>query len=247
MRRKQELMEQHPKMDNDTQQRWLVTGAAGALGQALVEHCLRAGYDCIALDRNRRGLNELHDRLEKEFGRAPALMPMDLAGSGPDDYQQLAEAVAADFGRIDVLIHNAASFKALRPVLHQPPGEWLEIIQTSITAPFMLSAVLAPLMPENSLNVLITDQQCLEQPSGWGAYGIAQAARGQMKATLAAERGRSGPGVIEVDPGVFYSTLRVAAWPSDSAEELPTPEAAAQKVIAAVHKARDKSPHAEAS
>lgn len=233
-------------MDNDVQQRWLVTGAAGALGQALVEHCLRAEYDCIALDRNRRGLNALHDRLEKEYGRAPALMPMDLAGSGPDDYQRLAEAVAADFGRIDVLIHNAASFKALRPLLHQPPGEWLEIIQTSITAPFMLSAVLAPLMNENSINVLINDRQCLEQTSGWGAYGIAQAARGQMMATLAAERGRYGPGVIEIDPGAFYSPLRTAAWPSDSPEDLPTPERAAQKVIEALHKARDKSLQAEA-
>lgn len=213
---------------------WLVTGAAGALGAELVRQVMADGADCIALDRDARGLDALHDQLHERLGRAPALMPMDLAGAGPQDYQQLAEVAEAEFGRIDVLVHNAAAFRALRPMLQQQPGEWLEIVQTCLTAPYMLTAVLSPLMSADSTVVFVGDDHCLENPGGWGAFGVAQAGRRQMTKILQADRSRNGPAVVEVDPGPFYSRLRVAAWPSDSPEHLPSVETAASRVVAAV-------------
>lgn len=221
-------------MNNSVTPVWLVTGAAGALGSALVRRLLEDGADCIALDRRSRELDALHDELHERLGKAPALMPMDLAGAGPEDYQRLAEVVESEFGRLDVLVHNAATFQALRPLLQQQPGEWLEIVQTSLTAPYMLSAVLAPLMSSDSRVVFVGDSHCLEHPGGWGAFGVAQAGRRQMARTLDADRARSQPRVVEVDPGPFYSRLRVAAWPSDSPEDLPGADSAAGKVIEAV-------------
>ncbi|NBB93249.1 MAG: SDR family NAD(P)-dependent oxidoreductase [Gammaproteobacteria bacterium] len=213
---------------------WLVTGAAGALGSALVRQVMAGGADCIALDRQAGALDALHDQLQESLGRAPALMPMDLAGAGPEDYQRLAEAVEAEFGRIDVLVHNAATFQALRPLLQQEPGEWQEIIQTSLTAPWMLSAVLSPLMSAGSAIVFVADRHCLEHPGGWAAFGVAQAGRRQLARVLECDRARNGPRVIEVDPGPFYSRLRVAAWPSDSPEHLPSADSAAEGVREAV-------------
>lgn len=213
---------------------WLVTGAAGALGSALVRRVIQGGDDCIALDRDTRALDALHDELVAAHGRAPALMPMDLAGAGPQDHERLAEAVEGRFGRLDYLVHNAAVFHALRPLLHQQPGEWLEILQTSLSAPYMLTSVLAGLMPASGRVVFVDDRHCLEQPAAWGAYGVAQAGRRQMAATLAAERTDGGPAIVSIDPGPFYSSLRVAAWPSDSPENLPAPEEAAGRVLAAI-------------
>jgi len=213
---------------------WLVTGAAGALGSALVRRLLEEGADCIALDRRARELDTLHDDLNERLGKAPALMPMDLAGAGPEDYQRLAEAVESEFGRLDVLVHNAATFQALRPMLQQQPGEWLEIVQTSLTAPYMLNAVLAPMMAQDARIVFVGDGHCLEHPGGWGAFGVAQAGRHQMARILDADRAHNHPRVVEVDPGPFYSRLRVAAWPSDSPEDLPDADSAAGKVIEAV-------------
>jgi len=221
-------------MNESSKAVWLITGAAGALGSALARRAMAAGNDCIALDRDARGLDALHDDLQASEGRAPALMPMDLAGAGPDDYQQLAAAVESEFGRVDVLVHNAATFRALRPMNQQQPGEWLEIIQTSLTAPYMLTAVLMPLMSAESRIVFVGDRHCLDNPGGWGAFGVAQAGRRQMTRILGADRSPNGPGVVEVDPGAFYSKLRVAAWPSDSPENLPTPDSAAELVMAAV-------------
>lgn len=215
---------------------WLITGAAGALGSALTKLVMADAADCIAVDRRSEALDALYDGLQDDLGCAPALMPMDLAGAGPDDYQRLAEVVEAEFGRIDVLVHNAAEFKALQPLRQQQPGEWLEILQTSLTAPYMLTSVLSPLMSSSSTIAFVQDSHGLDQPGGWGAFGVAQAGRRQMARILDAERARSGPRIVEIDPGPFYSSLRTAVWPSDSPEGLPTAESAAQSVLSAIER-----------
>lgn len=223
-----------PRMNDSNKPVWLITGAAGALGSALTRLVMADGADCIAVDRRSEALDTLHDNLKTDLDCAPALMPMDLAGAGPDDYQRLAEVVEAEFGRLDVLVHNAAEFKALRPLAQQQPGEWLEILQTSLTAPYMLTSVLSPLMSEGSTIVFVQDSHGLDNPAGWAAFGVAQAGRRQMARILDAERARRGPGIVEIDPGPFYSRLRTAAWPSDSPENLPSPESAARSVLAAI-------------
>lgn len=234
-------------MDETGQKIWLITGAAGALGSEMVRQVLVAGQDCIALDRDGDGLERLHDELDAAGLPVPALMPFDLAGAGIDDYQQLAAAVDERFARLDYLVHNAATFQSLRPLLHQPPGEWLEIIQTSLTGSFMLTATLAPLISErgNGVVAFVADRHALDQAAGWGAFGVAQAARRQMARILEAESTHSGPRVVEVDPGPFYSRLRVAAWPSDSPQDLPAVADAAERVLACVDSGETVEPEKE--
>ena len=212
---------------------WLITGAAGALGSELVRQLLEAGKDCIALDSNARGLNQLHDRLIGDGLPPPALMPMDLSGAGPDEYAKLAETVESECGRLDVLVHGAAMFVALRPLLHQPAEEWFRTIQTGLTGPFLLSVALMPLLADagDGRVVFINDGHCLDKPANWAAYGVAQAGRRQMVRSLVEEAGRLGPRFMEVDPGPFFSPLRTAAWPSESPGELPRPASAAATVI----------------
>lgn len=212
---------------------WLVTGAAGALGRELVRQILGSGKDCIALDRHAQGLDELHDQMQAEGLPVPAIMPLDLAGAVADDYGKLADTIESEFGRLDAIIHNAATFTALRPLVHQPADEWMSIIQTALTGPFLLTSALMPLLSKcaDARIVFISDSHCLENPANWAAYGISQAGRHQMARILAEESGHHGPAVIECDPGPFYSRLRTAAWPSDSPEKLPSASEVAKSVM----------------
>lgn len=224
-------------MANDTSQPvWLITGAAGALGRELVRRVLDKGNDCIALDRDVRGLEALHDQLQADGLAAPAIMPLDLAGSGPEEFGKLAETIEAEFGRLDVIIHNAASFTALRPLVHQDAAEWMTIMQTALTGPFLLTSALMPLLSsqKDTRVIFINDGHCLENPANWAAYGVSQAGRRQMARILAEESGSRGPKVIEFDPGPFYSRLRTAAWPSDSPRDVPPASEAADKVMACI-------------
>ena len=216
---------------------WLITGAAGALGQELVRQVLAGGADCVALDRNRRGLEQLHDRLLAEGLRAPALYPMDLVGAGWDDYCKLAETVTEHFGRLDVLLHAAGELKALRPIEHQPAEEWFSALQGGLTGPFLLTQALLPLLRadpggrSHGQIVWINNLQCLDQPAHWAAYGVVQAGRHQMVAGLSAELGPRGPRALEIDPGPFFSALRSTAWPAQTQAELPSAAEAAGRIL----------------
>ncbi len=224
-------------MEKSKQSVWLITGAAGTLGRELVRQVLNAGADCVALDRNTRGLNQLHDQMVDEGLQPPALYPLDLVGAGPDDYANLAATLEEHFGRLDVLVHGAAAFTALRPLEHQAADEWFEILQSGLTGPFLLTNALMPLLRASATGriALINNTACLEMPARWGAYGVAQAGRRQMARSLAAELGPRGPRVHEIDPGPFFSPLRSAAWPAQTQDELPSAAAAAGRVCQAIN------------
>ncbi|MEN1727888.1 MAG: SDR family NAD(P)-dependent oxidoreductase [Pseudomonadota bacterium] len=223
-------------MGTSSQAVWLVTGAAGALGSELVRQLMASGAGVIALDRNEKGLNTLHDQQIETNGRTPALLPLDLAGAGPEQYAQVADRIDQQYGRLDGLIHNAADFKALRPLLHQPPDEWMKILQAGLTGPQLLSTALMGLMQATSDSkvVFINDHECQDQPANWAAYGVAQAGRAWMVRALQREIGSGQPEVIAIDPGAFYSRLRVSAWPVAQPNEFDPIETVAQRVLSQI-------------
>jgi NAD(P)-dependent dehydrogenase (short-subunit alcohol dehydrogenase family) len=213
---------------------WLITGAAGALGSELVCEVMRRGDDCIALDRNQRGLNALHHRCEDLGLPHPALMPLDLIGASSDDYAQLAETIAAQFGRLDVLVHNAAQMPALRPLAHQDASEWLHGLQWGLTGPVWLTRALLPLMSAPAQIIWVGDQSVIDQPANWGIYGLVQAGRQWLAQAFSAELGPRAPQVRVLDPGPFFSPLRTAAWPAQRPDEVPSAHQAALDLLAQI-------------
>jgi NAD(P)-dependent dehydrogenase (short-subunit alcohol dehydrogenase family) len=103
----------------------LVTGAAGSLGSALTLEAAARGTTVFLLDRDRRGLERLYDRVVEAGFAEPILQITDLATAGPDDVDQIVTAIEAEFGGLDALVHCAARFEALTPLEHVPPEEWL--------------------------------------------------------------------------------------------------------------------------
>lgn len=232
---------------------WLITGAAGALGSELVCQLMRAGDDCIALDRNQRGLNALHNRCEDLGLSPPALVPLDLIGASSEDYDALAETIAEQFGRLDGLIHNAAQMPALRPLAHQDPAEWLHGLQWGLTGPVWLTRALLPLMTgsrnvsgeteQRAQIIWVGDRSVIDQPANWGVYGLVQAGRQWIAAALSAELGPRAPRVRILDPGPFFSPLRTAAWPAQRPDEVPTADQAASALLAQINTVADGENH----
>lgn len=211
----------------------VVTGAAGSLGAAIAVIAMEAGHDCILIDRDRPALERLHDHLA-ECGAPPALYPLDLAGASPDDYQELAAILSGEFGHIDGLVHAAADFVALRPLEHQPPDEWMKILQAGLTGPFLLTTALLPLLraaPDRGRVVWVVDDPEARRKSYWGAYGVVQSGQVALAGILKSECRTLGPAVELVDPGAFRSPLRGRAWPAEDPEALARPETAARRIL----------------
>ncbi len=212
---------------------WVVTGAAGVLGQALVRCILGRGDDCLAIDKDKKGLESLHDAMAAEGFSPPALYPMDLLGSTLQDFENLADLIEESFGQIDHLVHAAAFFKALRPLMHQPADEWMEISHIGINAPLFLTQALMRLIKpsvESSIT-WVTDAVCLEKPAHWGAYGLSQASRVWLADALAAELGPQAPRSRAIAVGPFYSPVSAQAWPAKGQDDYPDPAKAAEHLV----------------
>jgi len=97
----------------------LVTGASRGIGYAVALALARAGAHIIAVPRNVGGLEELGDAVCAEGGSA-TLTPLDLR-----DYQgiyRLTPALNERYGKLDILVGNAAIARVPSPLDHRKPG-----------------------------------------------------------------------------------------------------------------------------
>jgi NAD(P)-dependent dehydrogenase (short-subunit alcohol dehydrogenase family) len=206
----------------------LVTGAADGIGRALATACASRGATVILLDRNVKGLETLYDEIIAAGRPEPAIYPMDLKGATAADYQSLAEVLEKEFGRLDGLVHNAAYLGTLIPLAHCDDELWLDVMQTNLNAPFLLTRSCLELlqMSDTAAVLFISDSVGRHGKAYWGAYGIAKAGIENMAQTLADElESNTTVRVNTYDPGPVRTALRLIAYPAENRETLATPEA----------------------
>jgi NAD(P)-dependent dehydrogenase (short-subunit alcohol dehydrogenase family) len=194
----------------------LVAGAAGGLGSAAAVACARAGATVVLLGRKLPQLNRVYDAAKAE-GPEPVLYPLDLEGAAPDDYDQLAQALDAGFGRLDGLLHCAAEFRGLTPLQHTDPADFARAVHVDLTARWWLTQACLPLLAkaESGVAVFVLDAPA-ERGSAhgafWGGYGLAQQAQAALVPMLQAELGAHGPRVSGLRPGPMRTGLRAKAF-----------------------------------
>lgn len=211
----------------------IVTGAAGALGASLSFQAAEKGYHTVMLDCNRKGLEAAYDRIKEAGFKDPALYPLDLAGAGPEDYQEMLTAVAEEFGGLDALVHCAARFEGLTPLDQFNPSEWLMHMQVNLNSAWLMSALALPLLRESGAGRLYFMLEDLARVEGafWGAYGVAKHSLRALTSQLAAENGSSGVQVLGINPGPIRSALRSRAYHSENPAMQPDPEPVARRII----------------
>ena len=207
----------------------LVAGAAGGLGSAAAVACARAGATVILLGRKVAPLNRVYDAA-RAVGPEPMLYPLDLEGASPDDYDQLAQAIEAEFGRLDGLLHCAAEFKGLTPLLHTDPADFARAIHVDLTARWWLTQACLPLLAKSEAGAVVfaLDDPARSGGAFWGGYGLAQAAQATLVTMLQAELGEHGPRVSGLRPGPMRTALRGKAFqPNTDLQARPASEYAA--------------------
>lgn len=211
----------------------LITGAAGGLGSALALQCAGLGAELILLDKNRRGLSALSDRITTEGQTSPGLYPMDLAGAGVDDFHDLANTIGAEFGGLDVLIHCALDFDSLQPLEQIQPQVWLQSMQVNVNAPWLLSCAVLPLLKksENGRLFFILDDLDTVADAYWGAYGTAKAALAGLVRQFETSLSNTSVIVRGINPGPMRTDFRAKVYHAENPMSQPEPAIAASMII----------------
>ncbi len=191
----------------------LVAGAAGGLGSAAAVACAQAGATVVLLGRKVAPLNRVYDAA-KAVGPEPLLYPLDLVGATPDDYDELARRIEAELGRLDGVLHCAAEFKGLTPLLHTDPADFARAIHVDLTARWWLTQACLPLLAKSAAGAVVfaIDDPARSGSAFWGGYGLAQPAQAALVSMLQAELGEHGPRVSGFQPGPMRTALRARAY-----------------------------------
>ena len=216
----------------------LITGAGQGLGRSLalaIAKTAQTPTDLVLLDKDESALNQLYDTLMALENPlvAPALMPMDLSGAEPRHFQQLSQALI-EMGGVETLWLNAAALPAFTPIAHFDEAQWLTLLQTNLTANFYLLKALLPALTSQAAIVAVLDQQPLDAPAYYGAYGVAKAGLAQLVNTMAAEHSDQNWHFYQAWLPAFQSNTRSRQFPSENPATLPHHEQMADELMAAL-------------
>ena len=210
----------------------LVTGASRGIGRAVARRFAAEGASLILVARTSGGLEEADDDVRSAGGEPAMLVPLDICQGNLVD--QLGAALHERFGRLDILVGNAAMLGGLRPVGHYPPDVWEDVIALNLTANWRLIRSLDPLLRlSDAGRAMFVTSGVTEgtPPAYWGAYTASKAALEALVRTYAAELKRSNLKVNIIDPGASATNMRAEAFPGEDPNTLATPDEITERFV----------------
>lgn len=201
----------------------LVTGASRGIGAAVAKTYAREGAHVVLLARDIKKLEEVDDAIRSEGGSA-SLLPFDL--SKTDLIANIAPTVAQRFGRLDILVGNAAMLGQLSPVAHSDPANWEQVFRLNFLANYALIRAFDPFLRGSDAGraVFVSSGAVQSTRPFWGAYSASKAALEALVATYAKEVEHSPLKVNLIDPGRTRTAMRAAAAPAEDPMSIPAPE-----------------------
>jgi NAD(P)-dependent dehydrogenase (short-subunit alcohol dehydrogenase family) len=208
----------------------LVTGASRGIGRATALALAKAGAHVVALARTSGALEELDDEI-RAAGSSATLVPLDLKDL--DGIARLGLALHERYGRLDVMVGNAAILGPLSPLAHVEPKAWADVIAVNVTANWQLIRCMEPLLVKSGAGraVFVTSAAATDAEAYWGPYAVSKSALDTMARTWAAETAITPLKVNLFDPGVVATRMRKSAFPGEEPETLKTPDEVAPKIL----------------
>ncbi len=209
----------------------LITGASRGIGAAVAERFAREGAHVVLAARTVGGLEEVDDAVRAAGGSA-TLVPLDLRDFIKID--ELAAALLDRWGRLDILVGNAAEFGVFSPLGHIDPGTWTEVVDLNLTANWRLIRAMDPLLRAASAGraIFVTSGIARGVFPYWGPYAISKAGLEMLVKIYAGEIAKTRVRANLIDPGIVRTRLRARAFPGEDPSRLPSPESVADAFLA---------------
>ncbi|AIL12984.1 hypothetical protein IM40_04850 [Candidatus Paracaedimonas acanthamoebae] len=201
----------------------LITGATRGLGAAIAKRYAQEGANLVVLARDMAELEVLDDSLAS-YDINVTLVPYDLK-----DYarlEDLARAIGDRYGRLDILVGNAAILGRLGPIQQLQSSAWQDVMDINLTANWHLLKFFDPLLRKSSAGraIFITSEVAHNILPYWSAYSVSKAALENMVMLYAHENLNSSLKVNLVDPGSIRTSMHAEACPGINPLSIPSPE-----------------------
>ncbi|MFC8001978.1 SDR family oxidoreductase [Streptomyces olivaceus] len=194
----------------------VITGGDSGIGRAVAIAYAREGADLLLSYLDEHEDAEETARWVRDAGRTCVLVPGDVAD--PAHCRAIIDIAVREFGRVDVLVNNAAHQMTRDSVTDIPDEEWDRTLAINLSAFFHLTKAAVPHMRPGSAIIGSTSVNSDNPPPQLLAYDVTKAGIANMVGSLAQMLASKGIRANSVAPGPIWTPLIPATMPPEQVE-----------------------------
>ncbi|MCC2601491.1 SDR family NAD(P)-dependent oxidoreductase [Sphingopyxis yananensis] len=209
----------------------LITGSSRGIGKATAQAMAAQGAKVVISSRKAEACDATAAEMNDQFGEGTAIaVPANI--SSKDELQALVDAARAAFGKITVLVCNAASNPYYGPNLGISDDQFRKILDNNILSNHWLISMVAPEMMERGSGAItiISSIGGLKGSPIIGAYCVSKAADMQLARNYAVELGPRGVRVNCIAPGLIGTDMARALWENPDTLKISTANACLKRI-----------------
>ena len=208
----------------------LVTGASSGIGSATAIELAQKNVHVIITGKTLSGLQVTESKIKLDGGTS-TIAQLDMNDFVGID--RLGMEIFKRWGKLDILISNAAVLGILGPLHHQSSEDFFDVININLLSNHRLIRSMDALLKKSTFSkaLFLSSSMASTPKSFWGAYAISKAALNHMVKIWANENKNNNLSVIIVNPGKTRTKIRAKAMPGENEQVLQTPEEVAKKIV----------------
>ncbi|WP_290652399.1 SDR family NAD(P)-dependent oxidoreductase [Aquisalimonas sp.] len=189
----------------------LITGSSRGIGKAIAEAYAAHGAKVVISSRKAEACEAVAKELTGK-GHEAIAVPCNIGVK--EELQQLVDATMQQWGRIDILVCNAATNPVYGPMTELTDAAFDKIMNTNVKSTWQLCNMVVPQMAErnNGAVILLSSIAALRGNTVIGAYGMSKAAEAALARNMALEWGPSNVRVNAIAPGLVKTDFARALW-----------------------------------
>jgi dehydrogenase/reductase SDR family member 4 len=192
----------------------IVTGASKGIGEAIAQFYATHGAKVVVNSRKQEAVDAVVEQINTEGGQA-----IGVAGQvgNSADCQNIFNATMAAYGRVDILVNNAATNPIFGPVENTDDKAFNKIMDVNVKAPFELAKLCLPIMEKNGGGSIINISSIggISPEQMLGIYSVSKAALVSLTKVMAAEWGKYNIRANVICPGLIQTKFSEALWSND--------------------------------
>lgn len=190
----------------------IITGSSRGIGKAIAEAFADHGAKVVISSRKQDACDAVAASINAKHKGAAISVPANI--SSKDELQALVDKTMTAFGKVDVLVCNAAANPYYGPMSGISDEQFRKIFDNNVLANHWLISMVAPMMVERKDGsiIIVSSIGGLIASVSIGAYNVSKAADFQLARNLAAEFGPSGVRVNCIAPGLIRTDFAKALW-----------------------------------
>ena len=192
----------------------IVSGGSKGIGKAIALKYAQAGADVVICSRRKENLEAAVIEAESN---GFSLIPIECNTSNFDSIQSVVDLTMDKFGKVDILVNNAATNPYYGPILNSEDSHWDKIFDVNVKGYFNFAKACSISMIKNNYGKIINVASIAAKTplEGLGVYNISKAAGVMLTKVLAKELGQHNIQINTLAPGLIKTDFSKALWENE--------------------------------